>query len=77
MYEGLKRAVISLTSILFIEFLTGSSSLLYPEFLRNFSSSFLKIQEITMPATLINVFIVPADKEEEFLANWKKTANKA
>ncbi|MES2190083.1 MAG: antibiotic biosynthesis monooxygenase [Pseudomonadota bacterium] len=28
-----------------------------------------------MPATLINVFIVPADKEEEFLSNWKKTAN--
>ena len=25
-----------------------------------------------MTATLINAFIVPADKEEEFLENWKK-----
>lgn len=26
-----------------------------------------------MPATLINVFIVTTDREEEFLANWKQT----
>ena len=26
-----------------------------------------------MPATLINAFIVPADKEEEFLARWRET----
>ncbi len=25
-----------------------------------------------MTATLINAFIVPKDKEEEFLENWKK-----
>ena len=28
-----------------------------------------------MTATLINAFIVPADKEEEFLENWKKNNN--
>ncbi|PPR65017.1 MAG: hypothetical protein CFH08_01032 [Alphaproteobacteria bacterium MarineAlpha3_Bin7] len=28
-----------------------------------------------MTATLINAFIVPADKEEEFLENWKKTTD--
>lgn len=27
-----------------------------------------------MAVTLLNVFIVPEGKEEEFLANWKKTA---
>lgn len=27
-----------------------------------------------MAVTLINVFIVPADREEEFLANWKQTS---
>ncbi|MFC5219888.1 antibiotic biosynthesis monooxygenase family protein [Streptomyces coerulescens] len=27
-----------------------------------------------MEATLINVFIVPADKEEEFLTNWHRTS---
>jgi heme-degrading monooxygenase HmoA len=26
-----------------------------------------------MPVTLLNVFIVPEDKEEEFLLNWRKT----
>ena len=29
-----------------------------------------------MTATLINAFIVPTDKEEEFLENWKKTTEK-
>ena len=28
-----------------------------------------------MAVTLLNVFIVPADKEDEFLTEWKKTAN--
>ena len=28
-----------------------------------------------MTATLINAFVVPENKEEEFLANWKKTTN--
>ena len=28
-----------------------------------------------MTATLINAFIVPTDKEEEFLENWKKTTD--
>ena len=27
-----------------------------------------------MTATLINVFIVPSDREDEFLANWKDTS---
>ena len=27
-----------------------------------------------MAVTLINVFIVPADKEEEFLSNWRQTS---
>lgn len=27
-----------------------------------------------MAVTLLNVFIVPEDKEEEFLENWRKTA---
>ena len=27
-----------------------------------------------MPVTLLNVFIVPEDKEEEFLTEWRKTA---
>ncbi len=29
-----------------------------------------------MPVTLLNVFIVPEDKEEEFLAEWRKTATR-
>ena len=28
-----------------------------------------------MTATLINAFVVPENKEEEFLENWKKTTN--
>lgn len=27
-----------------------------------------------MPVTLINVFIVPEDKEDEFVVNWRKSA---
>jgi len=30
-------------------------------------------QEWQMPVTLINVFIVPANRQEEFLSNWKRT----
>ena len=28
-----------------------------------------------MTATLINAFIIPEDKEDEFLENWKKTTD--